>query len=127
MMDALTPSDMKGEGDSLAGRRVLTLLPLSRKERTQYIFDILDAAKAHWNWTIDVICQNIDKRPFDDLVSPHGAHYSPPHLLKVADWERDPEAMAELSKRIHEAELESKLPLGRVILAAGHSVGRAFN
>ena len=114
-------------GAALDGCRVLAILPLSRKEKTKYIFDILEAAKARGNWHIDVICQNIDTKPFNDLVAPDGRHYSPPHLLKVADWERDPQAAAELDRRIHEAELTTKLPLGRVVLSGGHSVGRAFN
>ena len=114
-------------GDGLEGCRVLAILPLSRKERTRYVFDILAAAKTRWNWHIDVICQSTDKKPFDDLVAPTGAHYSPPHLLKVADWERDPKAAAELDLRIREAEILADLPLGRVVLAGGHSIGRAFN
>ncbi len=60
-------------GDGLEGCRVLAILPLSRKERTRYVFDILAAAKTRWNWHIDVICQSTDKKPFDDLVAPTGS------------------------------------------------------
>ncbi len=124
-MDMLNRNDTSG--GALNGSRVLAILPLSRKERTRYVFDILDAAKARWDWHVDVICQHVDKKPFNDLVAPAGGHFSPPHLLKVADWERDPKAVAELDRRIHEAETLTKLPLGRVVLAGGHSIGRAFN
>lgn len=124
-MDMLYRRQM--DGAALNGRRVLAILPLSRKEKTKYVFDILEMAKARWNWHIDVICQNIDKRPFDDLVAPSGKHYSPPHLLKVAEWEHDPNATAAVDRCIHEAEILTKLPFGRVVLAGGHSIGRAYN
>jgi hypothetical protein len=124
-MDARTPTEI-GE-EALAGRRALSLLPLSRKERTRYIFDILSAAKGRWGWTIDVVCQVSDRRPFEELVKPEGDLYWPPHLLKTPDWERDPSAVAALTKRMHDAELVAVMPLGRMILAGAHSVGRAFN
>lgn len=125
MMDART--SFQSDDRALAERRVLAILPLSRKDRTRYVFQVLAGAKQRWNWNIDVICQNFDKRAFDDLVAPAGRLYSPPHLLKIADWERDPAAVAELTKRIHEAELAAGLPFGRLILAGAHSVGRVYN
>jgi hypothetical protein len=111
----------------LANRRVLAILPLSRKERTRYVFQILAAGKERWNWAVDVVCQNVDRRPFDDLVAPSGRHFSPPHLLKLTDWERDLDAADGVARKIHEAELAAGLPIGRLILAGAHSVGRSYN
>ena len=51
----------------------------------------------------------------------------PPHLLKIADWERDPQSVADVERKIHDAELAAGLPLGRCILAGAHNVGRSFN
>jgi Capsule polysaccharide biosynthesis protein len=124
-MDSRSPQSLN-EG-VLADMRLLALLPLSRKDRTKYIFELLAAAKARWNWNIDVVCQVTDRRPFENLVSPGGGLYSPPHLLKVADWERDPIAAAALARRVHEGEMAADLPLGRMVLGGAHSVGRAFN
>jgi hypothetical protein len=124
-MDARTR--IEAEKGALTGRRALSLLPLSRKERTRYISDILSAAKARWGWKIDVVCQVNDRRPFEALVKPEGNIYWPPYLLKSPDWERDPAAVAALTKRLQEAELASGIPLGRMVLAGAHSVGRAFN
>ncbi len=113
--------------DALAGRRVLAILPLSRKERTRYVFDILKAAKQRWGWQIDVVCQVTDRAAFKDMVAPSGDVYWPPHLLKIADWERDPQSVADVRQRLHDAEIAAGLPAGRCILAAAHSIGRAFN
>lgn len=125
MMDARSPMSL--DENALAGARLLALLPLSRKDRTKYIFELLAAGKARWNWNIDVVCQVTDRRPFEDLVAPAGRLYSPPHLLKIADWERDPTAEAAVVARMHEGELAADLPLGRMVLAGAHSVGRAYN
>lgn len=103
------------------------MLPLSRKERTKYIFEILKAGKCRWDWNIDVVCQLTDQKPFEDLVAPSGRLFTPPHLLKVAPWERDTATSAEVSRRIAEAESMTDIPLGRAILAGGHGIGRAFN
>ena len=107
--------------------RLLAILPLSRKDRTKYIFELLAETKRRWNWTIDVVCQVSDRRAFESLVAPTGRTYSPPHLLKIAAWERDPATAADLAKRLHKGELAADLPLGRMVLGGAHSVGRAFN
>ncbi len=113
--------------DVLAGRRVLAVLPGSRKERTRYIFEILEAGKARWDWNVDVVCQFADRSPFEDLMAPAGRTFSPPHLLKVADWEHDDQVRAEVERRVHEAEAAVNVPLGRAVLAGGHTLGRAFS
>lgn len=122
-----TRTSFSSSDSSLVGLRLMAVLPLSRKDRTKYIYSVLAAAKARWNWNIDVVCQVTDRRPFEKLVAPSGKLYSPPHLLKVADWERDPSTAAAVVERVHESELAANLPIGRMVLAGAHSVGRAFN
>lgn len=111
----------------MQGRRVLSMLPISRKERSRYIFDLLESAKKRWDLTIDGVCQITDREPYVPLVAPSGKLFSPPHFLKVADWERDPQQLAAVQKRIRDAERITGVPMGRHILASAHSIGRGFN
>ena len=106
---------------------MIAMLPISRKERTRYIYDLLDSAKKRWGLTIDGVCQVIDRAPFESLVAPNGKLFSPPHFLKPADWESDPAQVAAVQERIRAAELKTGVPMGRHVLASAHSIGRGFN
>jgi hypothetical protein len=121
------PSTFPLGGDGMQGRRVLALLPVSRKERAIHVIDILEAAKARWNVTVDIMCQPNDRKPYETLVAPSGKLFSPPPLLDAMNWEHDPAQAAAVQRRIREAELAHKLPTGRNLLAAAHSIGRGFN
>ena len=107
--------------------RVLVIFPPSKKDRTQYLMAVLEAAKKRWNWQINGVAANIDLKPFEKLVAPDGQLFSPPWLLRAADWESDAAESAETAKRLQEAENKSNLPLGRAILSGAHSIGRAYN
>lgn len=111
----------------MQGRRVLALLPVSRKDRAVHVIDILKAAKARWNVTVDVMCLLNDRKPYEKLVAPTGKLFSPPPLLEVMDFERDPQHVASVQKRIREAEFAHGIPTGLNLLAAAHSIGRGFN
>lgn len=111
----------------MQGRRVLAMLPVSRKERAIHVIDILQAAKARWNVTVDIMCQPNDRKPYEKLVAPAGKLFSPPPLLDVMAFENDPAALAAVQRRIRAAELAHRLPTGRNLLSAAHSIGRGFN
>ncbi|MEX0803108.1 MAG: hypothetical protein WD688_07315 [Candidatus Binatia bacterium] len=111
----------------LVGRHVLVLLPQSRKDTSKYLVSLFQEAKLRWNWRISMVGENVDRAPFEKLLAPNGNFYSRPYLLRVQEWEDDPEAVAANESRFREAELVLGVPAGRQILAAGHSIGRAFN
>jgi hypothetical protein len=111
----------------MTGRRVLALLPPSKKEQTQTIIGFLEAAKARWDIEVDVVCLEIDRGGFERLAAPADRFFFVPHLLQPQDWERDPEQVAAVEGRIHEAELAAGHPIGRLVLGAAHNIGRAFN
>jgi hypothetical protein len=87
---------------------------------------VLEAAKERWNWQIDVVCGYLDQNAFRKLVGPDGRTFSPPPLLQVQPWENDAQATADLERRMGQAETVTGVPIGRVILAGSHSVGRAY-
>jgi hypothetical protein len=109
------------------GLRVLVIFPPSKKDRTQYLMALLETAKKRWSWQINGIAANIDFKAFEKLVAPEGRLFSPPWLLRVADWEKDAFACAETDRNLQEAENKSSLPLGRAILSGAHGIGRAYN
>jgi Capsule polysaccharide biosynthesis protein len=121
------PDPQRMIDSAMMGRRILVLLPPSTKDRTKTIIGFLEAAKMRWGLQIDVVCSKIDRRGFEQLAAPSSRLYVPPHLLQAQDWERDPERVAVTERRIHEAELAAELPIGRVVMGAAHTVGRAFS
>ena len=125
IMDAQV--NQKAAADELMGRRLLIMVPNSRKEITKNLMGVFQAAKARWNWQISMIHDNVDQRPFDKLILPNGKFYTKIKILEREDWERDPVAVAVTEKRIHEAEVALSRPVGRNILAAAHSIGRAYS
>lgn len=112
---------------AMAGRHALAMLGPSRKDRTKFLVRLLEAAKVRWDWRVSVLCDVVDQRAFADLVAPGGQTVPRPHLLRVADWENDPVEVAATEQRMREAEEAAGLTTGRLILAAGHSIGRAYN
>jgi hypothetical protein len=113
--------------DMLNGLRVLIVFPPSRKDRAKSLMKIMTAAKERWGWQINGIVSEMERAPFVDLVAPNGQLFSRPHLLRVADWERDADAVRAVDAQIRETELRTNVPVGRVILAGAHSIGRAYN
>ncbi len=113
--------------DPMQGRQLLISLPPSKKDRTRVIAAFLADAKHLRGMEVDAICAKLDQKGFAPLVGPNGRFFVVPHLLQPQDWESDAKAVAEVERTIHEAELASGLPMGRLVLAAAHSVGRAFS
>lgn len=111
----------------LEGRRVLAVLPLGNKDLGKYLTGLMAAGKERFGWTVSVLSSTSDTRPFEKLVAPKGEIFVQPPLLREADWERDPRAAHEVDRAIRTAETKTGIPLGRVILAAGHSIGRAYS
>ena len=118
---------MSGHDDTLRRLRVLAILPPVKKERAEYILELVEAAKERWDWNVSVVCADADPKPFKRLIAPEGRYYMRPPQLKVADWERDPDMVASIERRLREAERTTGLPIGRCILAGSHTIGRAFN
>jgi hypothetical protein len=120
--------EAQGTADSIVmGRRMLVSLPSSTKDSTRSILGILGQAKARWDLRVDVLCAKTDRNGFQQLVGSSGKFFLVPHLLRTQDWELDPEQVAATERRIHEAELAAGLPIGRFVMGAAHTVGRAFS
>ncbi len=111
----------------MKGRRVLALLGPPNKDRTMFLTGLLEEARQRWDWQLNVLCDSIAEGAFKTLVEPDGATFALPHLLKEADWERDPTQVAATEQRMREAEIVTSIPTGRLILAAAHSIGKAYN
>ena len=124
-MDTQTTTDLFA--NEMVSQNVLAVLPPGRKDLGKYLVSVLEAGKARWDWRVSVLCPNIDKAPFEKLVAPNGQIFLPPHFLRAADWESDPDSVRDVDQRIREAEAVTCIPMGRAILAAAHSVGRAYN
>lgn len=118
---------MSGDDDRLRQLRVLAILPPVKKARSKFLLKLVEAAKERWDWDVSVLCADFNSKPFERLVGPTGRYHSRPPQLKVADWEHDPGQVAEVERRIQEAERVTGLPVGRCILAGSHTIGRAFN
>lgn len=112
---------------SLEGRRVLAVLPLGNKDLGKYLTGLMSAGKERFGWTVSVLSSTSDTRHFAKLVAPKGEIFVQPPLLHEAEWESDPASVRKTDLAIREAETRIGLPLGRVILAAGHSIGRAYS
>lgn len=112
---------------SLQGRRVLAVLPLGNKDLGKYLIGLMAAGKERLGWSVSVLSSTADTRSFARLVAPQGEIFVQPPLLGEADWESDPQSTHAVDRTIRDAESKTGLPLGRVILAAGHSIGRAYS
>ena len=111
----------------ILGRRMLVSLPPAVKDRTKLMLGFLEAAKSAWDLEADVVCPKHDRQGFARLAGASGRFFFIPDLLAAQDWERDPEAAAATERRLHEAELAAGLPLGRFVMGAAHTAGRAFS
>jgi len=124
-MDALSLEHEDRGG--LRNCHALALLPLSKKDQSRHLVRVLEAAKQYWNWRVSVICEGLDGNAFTRLTSGGGQVFPRPHLLKVMPWEYDEARCASMEQRIGEAEIASGVPMGRVVMASAHNIGRAFN
>lgn len=115
------------EHSALQARRALAVLPLGNKDLGKYLTGLMTAGKNRFGWTVSVLSSTADTGSFAKLVAPHGEIFVQPPLLKEADWERDAHQVNEIDRAIRDAEILTGLPIGRVILAAGHSIGRAYS
>jgi hypothetical protein len=116
-----------GAAASLRGRRVLAVLPLGSKDLGKYLTGLMQAGKDRFGWSVSVLSSTSDTRSFAKLVAPQGEIFVQPPLLREAEWESDPHAAHDVDRAIRDAESKTGMPLGRVILAAGHSIGRAYS
>lgn len=106
---------------------VLAVLPPFKKDRTKQLLDFLAPAKARWNWRVSVLCDGIERKAYRELIAPDGTTFAKPHLLRAESWEDDPREVTRTEETMHDAERAASTTVGRIILAAGHSVGRGFN
>ena len=123
----MTNVSFYGTSDAaLEGLRVLALPSSGVAPEKHYIFHPLQAAKARWNWHIDLLCGPRPPKEYDELIAPSGRFFVRPKLTKRNRWEDDPQIIADLDRRIREAELASGIPTGQVVLAADSKIGRGF-
>ncbi len=111
----------------LRNLHVLALMPPARKDRTTYLVQVLEAAKVRWNWRVSVLCDGLERDDFRSITAPDGHAIGRPHLLKEGDWEHDPAEVQRTEESMRVAERAAGTTAGRIILAAGHSVGRGYN
>ena len=111
----------------MRGLHVLAALPPFKKDRTKYLVRFLEGGKERWDWRVSVLCDGIERRAFQGLTASAGEAIARPHLLREADWERDPAEMKSTEERMREAERAAGMTTGQVILAGAHNVGRGFN
>jgi hypothetical protein len=122
----LSRDTMQGDAD-MRNMHVLALMPPARKDRTIYLAQVLEAGKARWNWRVSVLCDGLERDNFRSLTEPNGHAIGSPHLIKEMDWERDPAEVLRTEESMRAAERAAGTTAGRIILAAGHSVGRGYN
>lgn len=132
-MDAKTETKVENvtevseESDAaLSGLRVLALTSSGFAPEKHYIFGPLAAARARWNWNIDVLCGTGDKPVFEKLVGSTGKMFTRPDLSDSTTWDNDPEVVRILDQKLQEAEHLTGVPIGQVVLAADSKIGRAF-
>lgn len=121
--------DMRNErmaGRELEGLRVLALPSSGVAPEKHYIFHPLLAAKARWNWHIDLLCGPKPPKEYQELVAPSGRFFVRPLMIERQPWEDDPEAVAKADQLIKEIEVATGIPTGQVVLAADSKIGRGF-
>jgi len=120
-------SDTVRDRSDMRDMHVLALMPPARKDRTTYLVQVLEEAKTRWNWRVSALCDGLERVEFRDITGPNGHAIGRPHLLQEAAWERDPAEVLRTEESMREAERIAGTTAGRIILAAGHSVGRGYN
>ena len=115
---------------ALHGLRVLALASASaRRAGKDYVIEPLEAAKAKWNWRLDIVCDSASARAgvYAHAASPSGRIVVEPNMHPApAPWESDAAYVAGLDATISEAEAISGVPVGRIVLAADSRLGRGF-
>jgi len=111
---------------TLEGLRVLALPSSGFAPEKHYIFQPLLAAKARWNWHIDILCSAKPPKEYDQLVAPSGRYFARPMMTEHEAWEDDPQAVAKVDQLIKEIEIASGIPTGQIVLAADSKIGRGF-
>ncbi|MGD9924715.1 MAG: hypothetical protein AB7V13_25190 [Pseudorhodoplanes sp.] len=111
---------------SLNGLRVLALLP-SKRAGFRYALAPLEYAKAQLGWQINIASHG-EKNDYSDLAAPAGLIFRRPDIetLPEGEWEKDPDAVADLERRLWQAELAAGVPVGQLLLAGELSVGHGF-
>ena len=123
---------MSGEGifykdATLRNLRVLALTSSGLREKKSYVIGPLNAAKASWDWHIDIVCKRPDIEGYQRLAAPTGKIYAEPISFEEVElWESDQKSVANVDAKIREAERATGVPIGRIVLAANSRIGRGF-
>lgn len=117
---------LAGGDAALSGLKVLALTSSGFAPEKHYIFNPLAAAKARWDWQIDLLCGSGDVPAFQKLAGTTGKLFTRPSLSDATPWERNSAIVAELDEKIRESELPTGVPVGQILLAADSKIGRAF-
>jgi len=86
--------------EALRGLRALVLTSSGLRETKAYVNEPLKAAKARWDWHVDVVCKRPDLKGYQELAAPAGSLYPEPSSLEeVAPWESDQELAATITPK----------------------------
>lgn len=113
-------------GSGLDNLRVLALPSSGISAEKKYIFHPLEAAKGRWNWHIDLLSGTSPPTAFKKLAAPDGRFFTRPKLTERAAWEDDARAVAELDRKIAEAERVAGVPVAQIVLGGDAVMGRTF-
>jgi hypothetical protein len=115
-----------GANAPLEGMRVLLMLSQIKGDYALRLFRIMEMAKERWGWEINVLCRQSDRDAFIKLVAPSGKIFTYPEMLKPQGWEADSARAAEIERRLAEAEIAGRVPIGQLIAGCPASIGRAY-
>ena len=115
-----------GANAPLEGMRVVMMLSQIKGDYALRLFRIMEMAKERWGWEINVLCRQSDASAFAKLVAPSGTIFTYPEMLTPLPWEADPARTSEVERRLAEAELAGRVPVGQLVAGCPASIGRAY-
>lgn len=110
---------------SLEGLRVLVMPPARNLPLGPAHWRFLAAAKARWNWHLDILCEAKDQASFAEFASPSGRLFVRPNMLEQGKESRDTNSEI-LDQQLWDAQLATGFPTGKLLLAGQSTIGRAF-
>ncbi len=110
---------------SSQGMKVLAMFSHIRGGYARQLLRVLERAKEH-GWEINVLCRSVDRKTFAPIVAPSGKIFNYPEMLNPIAWETDPARVADVERRLAEAEQTAGVPVGQLIAGCPASIGRAY-
>ncbi|HZS63061.1 MAG TPA: hypothetical protein VFA53_00970 [Xanthobacteraceae bacterium] len=114
-----------GAKDTSRNLRVLTLLPPSNPEYTDWFLRLMARASDQWGWVNFALARESARKDVAKVVAAERL-FIRPRLLEAAAWEADPQQAAEVDRRLFEAERATRVPIGQIVAAAQSTIGRGY-